>query len=78
MTPDLIQRPNANGGRAGCKKYDANSELMEDHGQAWCSQNFINHITVYYLLHQFHHTYYFESYNNPTRVSNVVTSVDTI
>ena len=54
VTKDLIQSPNPNGGRAGCKKYDANSELMEDHGQAWCEQSFINHIRVY-LLHTFHH-----------------------
>ena len=55
VTPDLYplgQWPNvmAEGrvrGRAACKRYDANSEMMEDHGQAWCIQSFRNHIKVH-------------------------------
>ena len=58
VTPDLYPGdPNGNGnnmlpmgrtrGRAACKRYDANSEFMEEHGQAWCDQSFRNHIKVY-------------------------------
>ena len=32
--------------RAACTSYDADSELMEEHGAAWCEQTFIDHIMV--------------------------------
>ena len=48
VTPDLYPggQPQARG-RAACKRYDANSEFMEEHGQAWCVQSFRDHIRVY-------------------------------
>ena len=40
------QNANMNFQRAACTSYDADSELMEEHGAAWCEQTFIDHIMV--------------------------------
>ena len=40
------QNVNMNTQRAACTSYDTDSELMEEHGAAWCEDTFINHIMV--------------------------------